>query len=680
MSIAETAHDLASQSGVDERGLRQCDGLRLLIVGNGMASFGLCKRLVESEAGSDFSISVLGQEPTPAYDRVNLSKLFTGKSADDLQLANRDWYAKNQVHLETGCQITEIDREAKEVVDANGRRHPYNRLVIATGSRPRVPPIPGTDSPGVFVYRTLADLENIRDYVLQKGARAGAVIGGGLLGLEAAKVLLDLGLHTSVIEMAPGLMPRQLDAKGAEILKERIEQIGVHVHIVRRTKAIKPQDDGGIEIDFFNADPLNTDLLIIAAGVIPNDDLGRDCGLEVADRGGIVVNDQLQTSDPNIFAIGECVSFRDHVYGLVAPCYRMADVLAARLSGESEVFRGADESAELKLLGVNVAVLGMGIGEVSGVVTMTHRNGDNYRKLVLYRGEIVGAACVGDWEELPQIRQAVYDQRRLWPWQRTRFYRSGSPWSPGGAIPIADWPARSVVCSCHEVSKGTLDELIAEGFSQPDLLAEKSGASTACGSCRSLVCELAGAERDVQPVQGATSMLVASICGALFVALLFLIPPIRFADSVQSGWRQVDILWRSDLARQVTGFSLLGLLLIGLVFSLRKRTGWFHWGSYALWRSIHGILGAAVLVALAVHTGFRLGENLNLVLSLTFIAVAALGTIAGTFSSLESRVTGSWAMLIRQWRPRLTRIHLWLFWPIPLLIAFHIFSFYWFND
>lgn len=654
--------------------------LRLIVVGGGMASYGLCDRLVRSGAIRDYDVTVFGEEPTPAYDRVNLSQLFSGVTADELRLADTQWYETHRVKLKTGCRIAQIDRKNCEVVDQHGQRHPYDRLVIATGSRARVPPIPGADSQGVFVYRTLADLNCIQEYVDATDARIGAVMGGGLLGLEAAKVLQDLGLRTSVIEMAPGLMPRQLDAEAASILKGCIESTGVDVHLVRRTEAIHRQDDGRLAIRFANADPLVADLLIIAAGVVPNDELARDSGLEVGRRGGIVVDQHLQTSDRHIFAIGECVSFRDHVYGLVAPCYRMADVLAKRLAGQGQEFVGADESVELKLLGVQVVAFGQAIGESPSGDTLTQKDAGGYRKLILENGSIVGAACVGRWDQLSQIRQAVRDKKRLWPWQRTRFLRTGSPWIGSGAMSVADWPSDSIVCSCLGVTKATITGLVEECQANPSRIAEKSGASTACGSCRSLVCELAGASSPKVVVPAARTMLVASILGIIASALLVSLPPIPLADSVKAAWREIDVLWRSDFARQVTGYTLLGLLLVGLVFSLRKRTNWFRWGSYGLWRAVHGVLGTSVLVAVAIHTGVRLGSNLNFVLAVTLIATAALGAVAGVLSSIEGRFEGSTAILVRRWRPRLTQLHLWLFWPLPALIACHVFSFYWFRD
>ncbi|WP_197454756.1 FAD-dependent oxidoreductase [Stieleria varia] len=653
---------------------------RLVIVGGGMSAFGLCDRLVRRKSIQRYAVTVYGDEPTPAYDRVNLSKLFSESNAEKLLLASPQWYAEHSIKLITGRRIRSIDRESREVIDDQDERIPYDRLILATGSHAFLPPVPGIRSQGVFVYRSLQDLQDIKSFIETNSVSNGVVIGGGLLGLEAAKILSDAGVAVSVVEMAPGLMPRQLDAKGAALLKTRVESMGLEVSLVRRLHCIETESPGRLRLDFENAESVSVGIVIVAAGVRPNDDLARGCGLPVGQRGGIVVDDTLTTADPLIHAIGECVSHRSHVYGLVAPCYRMADVLAHRLSGESATFLGADESAELKLMGVQVATLGRALGDSPGGIPLINQDEHGYRKILLEQGRIVGASCVGDWNELPQVRQAINRQQQMWPWQRRRFMRTGSPWAPSGAWPVAEWPSDSVVCACLGISKGTLTEMIESGCEDLNQLSARCGAATACGSCRPLVQELVTGTPEVVAAPGTRTLITASLVGMLAAVMLLLLPPITMADSVQSGMRSIDVLWRSDFLRQVTGFTLLGVLSLGMLFSLRKRIIRFRWGQYAWWRVLHGILGTATLFCFAVHTGLRLGSNLNLVLSCSFIAAALVGAFSGVAVGLESSLPRRYAMLFRQWRPRLTKWHLWMTWPIPVLIALHVFSFYWFSD
>ncbi|MEL7337469.1 MAG: FAD-dependent oxidoreductase, partial [Planctomycetota bacterium] len=306
----------------------------------------------------------------------------------------------------------QLYRGGKQVIDDRNQVYDYDQLVLATGSHAFVPPIPGAALEGVFVYRTLNDLESIREYCRVHSVHRGAVIGGGLLGLEAAKIMTDLGLQVSVIEMAPGLMPRQLNSEEAVLLRERIEAMGLDIHLVRRTESIVRNGET-LTLRFGNADDLQVDLLIIAAGVRPNDQLAESAGLELSSRRGIVIDRSLRTSDASIYAIGECAAFDDHVFGLAAPCYRMADVLAKRLGGGDDQFQGADESAELKLMGVQVATLGAQIGESPGGVVIKHEDDSGIRKLLIERGKIVGASCVGPWAELAQVRQAINRQATM---------------------------------------------------------------------------------------------------------------------------------------------------------------------------------------------------------------------------------------------------------------------------
>ena len=653
---------------------------RLVVVGGGMAGFGLCDRLVRAGSSSQFQITIIGDECNPPYDRVNLSQYFQGRTTSRLLLAGRDWYDDNDIELRTGCRVVEIDPQNQVLRDAEDGETPYDKLILATGSRPFVPPIPGADQAGVFVYRTIDDLQSIQVACAAQGAKVGAVLGGGLLGLEAAKVLVDLGLSVSVLEMAPGLMPRQLDAEAAQLLKQRVEELGVAVHLVRRTEAIEGLSDGRLNIRFSNAEAMQVDVLIVAAGVRPNDDLARQAGLELGSRGGIAVDASLQTSDPNIYAIGECASVAGHMYGLAAPCYRMADVLAQRLSGKELAFRGADESAELKLLGVQVATLGREIGNAPGGQVITHHHELGYRKLLLDRGRIVGASCVGDWAELPQVRQAVQKEARMWSWQIKRFVQTGSPWAPGGSMPVAQWPSDATVCSCLSVPKSVISQCVENGLRDTEAIAAACGASTACGACRPLVQELAGESADRSSDRGVTWMAVASLAAIVFSLIWVFAPSVPLADSVQSAWRNVDILWRSDFARQVTGYSLLAVTLLSQTFSMRKRWSRFTFGSYRFWRTVHGVLGSALMVGVMVHTGLRLGVNLNLVLGICFLSAASLGALVGIASSMEPHLLGNASMLVRRWRPRLAKLHLWLTWPLPALISLHILSFYWFSD
>lgn len=642
-----------------------------------MAGFGLCDRLVKRGVDEKYAITIFGEEPQPAYDRVNLSQLFAGRNADQLLLADREWYSENKIRLVTGRRIVGIDRETQIVIDDQGEATPYDQLVLATGSRAWVPPIPGSDLPGVFVYRTIDDLNSIKRHVQQNHATSAAVIGGGLLGLEAAKVTMDLSLKPTVIEMAPGLMPRQLEANAAKVLKSRVETMGVDVLLTRRTERIA--DNGtGLTIHFAGSDPLNVDIVIVAAGIRPRDELAEAAELETGKRGGFAVDDRLQTVDPNIFAIGECASIDDFTYGLVAPCYLMADTLVDRLAGKDTRFTGADQSAELKLLGIPVVALGQAIGSSPDGVILTHEDEHGYREVTVEFGRVVGAAGVGQWDDIATIRQAVDGKKRLWRKQRERFVKTGRFSPEGTALSVRQWPADATVCSCLGISRGALTEAWQNGATSAAELISATGASTSCGSCQHLVCELAGGQAGAEQTVAGQVVLVTSAVSLLLSILIAVLPPIPMADSVQSDLRWFDFIWRDNIIKQISGYSLLTISVLGMAFSLHKRTRFLKIGNYGLWRAVHTASGVAVLAGMIAHTGMRLGANLNLALALTFLLLTFVGAAAGILSGLENRLTGSSAMWARQWRPRLTKLHIWLLWPLPALIAAHIACVYWY--
>ncbi|EHK9097585.1 FAD-dependent oxidoreductase [Vibrio parahaemolyticus] len=308
----------------------------IVVVGNGMVGQHLVEQLVQKNAHLEHRITVIGAERFIAYDRVQLSSLFAGKSHDDLMLSNQEWYDMHGIQLVLGSQVTGIDREQKRILLDGEDVLGYDQLVLATGSYPFVPPIEGKDRDNVFVYRTLDDLSQIKKAC--EGARTGAVIGGGLLGLEAANALKLLGLETHVIEFAPRLMPVQLDDGAGLVLKEKIEALGLTVHTSTGTERICDGETAKHRMVFKDKDPLEVDVIVFSAGIRPQDELARIAELEVGERGGIVINNQCQTSDENIYAIGECALWEQKIFGLVAPGYTMArttaDVLTGMLDGE----------------------------------------------------------------------------------------------------------------------------------------------------------------------------------------------------------------------------------------------------------------------------------------------------------------------------------------------------------
>lgn len=480
------------------------DTQTLVIVGNGMTSHRLCHKLVQCGATRGLlRVVVFGEEPRPAYDRVHLTEMFAGRSPESLALAPRGWYEENGIALFTGDPVIAIDRDECAVRAASGAVVPYDRLVFATGSRPFVPPIEGTDLAGVFVYRTVEDLERIMAF--GRGARSIAVIGGGLLGLEAARAARDLGVaEVHVVEASAGLMPRQLDATGASLLARKVEQQGVRLHLRRRTARIEATAAGDRALCFEGGERLEVGMVVIAAGIRPRVDLAARAGLTLGKSGGIAVDDHLRTSDDRVFAVGECASHRGVTYGLAPPGYRMVDVLVDNLVGGDAAFEGADCSARLKLLGVTVASIGShDEAAVPGSSVSSYCDGATYHKLVIARGRVVGAITVGDWEDLERLSSAPDEPVPVSFWDMRRFRSTGHLWPKADSPPVSEWTPDAVVCGCLRVTRAALGEAMRGGCAEVADLSARTGAGSMCGACRPLLAELLSREgtRATEPDQ-----------------------------------------------------------------------------------------------------------------------------------------------------------------------------------
>ncbi len=460
----------------------------LIVVGHGMVGQHFLERLVEQEMHRQYRIVVFGEERYPAYDRVHLSEFFAGRSAQSLALAAPGFFVDNGIELRSGCEITGIDRTRRRVVDALGKDIAYDKLVIATGSYAFVPPISGSEREGCLVYRTLEDLDAIA--VRARRSEIGVVIGGGLLGLEAANALRQLGLETHVVEFAPRLMAVQLDEGGADMLRRKIEALGVLVHTGKDTREITVGNHGRLRLCFAGGDTLDTDLVLFSAGIRPRDQLARECGLKIGPRGGIAINDQTLTSDPDIFAIGECAVWQGRNFGLVAPGYQMARTAAAALAQRDAAFHGADMSTKLKLLGVEVASVGDSLARTPGSQSYQWTDGPNeiYKRITVSADgkHLLGAVLVGDSGDYHTLLQMALNHLELPPHPESLILPAGGGLA-AKALGVAALPDQAQVCSCHNVSKGDICAAVRDGCVDINAIKARTKAGTGCGGCVPLV-------------------------------------------------------------------------------------------------------------------------------------------------------------------------------------------------
>src|SRR5262245_10599824 len=461
----------------------------IVVIGNGMVGHRFCEKLIEFDTTHRYRIVTFCEEPRAAYDRVGLTSFFAHRDAEQLMLARLDWYRDSGIELHIGDRAANIDRKKLTVVSEKGQSVRYDHIVLATGSYPFVPPAPGMTNRGVFVYRTIDDLERIMAYA--KGVKRCAVIGGGLLGLEAAKAAYDLGLETHVVEFAPRLMPRQVDDAGSRLLVKKIESLGVRVHLNQGTKQVL--GEGGVEgLLFADGTRLPVEMVIVSAGIRPRDELARDCKLTVGERGGVSVNDQLETSDPRIFAIGEVALHSGMVYGLVAPGYEMAEIVAANLTGDARQFRGADLSTKLKLMGVDVASFGNYEAKPDQATPLIYEDPfRGYYKKLLFNPDgtqLLGGILVGDAADYGTL---LAYSRSTEPLPCHAGDLMLPPYTKPASSSGHTLPDSAQVCSCNNVSKAQLCQAIREKeLTTIGGVKTCTKAGTGCGGCIPLVTDL----------------------------------------------------------------------------------------------------------------------------------------------------------------------------------------------
>lgn len=468
---------------------------RVVVVGNGMVGHKFIDNLVNDDKADQYEIVTFSEEPRLAYDRVQLSSYFNGATADDLAMTDEGYYNDNGVNFVLNDKVVELNTNENYVVTASGRKESYDKLVLATGSFPFVPPIPGNDQEHCLVYRTIEDLEAISASAAQ--SKVGVVVGGGLLGLEAANAVKAAGVETHVVEFAPRLMAVQLDEGGGKLLRRKIEDLGVTVHTEKATSEIVAGENCRYRMNFADGSHLETDMILFSAGIRPQDELARQFDLEIGERGGIVVNDNCQTNIDNVYAIGECALWEGRIFGLVAPGYTMAKVAVSHITGGDEQFKGADMSTKLKLLGVDVASIGDAQGNTPGAQSYTYNDEIEqvYKRLIVSEDgkKVLGAVLVGDVDAYGSLLQLKLNDMDLPENPAGLILPAGGDEASAG-LGVDALPDSAVICSCYDVTKGDLQKAVADGATDMSAIKDMTQASTGCGGCTALTKQVVDAE------------------------------------------------------------------------------------------------------------------------------------------------------------------------------------------
>ena len=644
----------------------------VIVIGTGPVGIHVAQAILRRNP--DCALTLFGDEPWTPYNRVQLSSLLAGEVSWGALQNQLRTDMTSRVLQHHNCAVVSIDRKRREVLDREGRVHPYRTLILAVGSRPHIPSIPGISQEGVFRFRDMSDMQALA--ARNARSRRAVVLGGGLLGLEAARGLSRAGTEVTVIEHAPQIMAAQLDAAASAILKEQLRALGIRV--ITGDSVVKVQGDGrlsGIRLRLGGV--LECDTLVVATGIRPNIDLARNCGLRV--NRGVVIDDVCATSDPAIYAVGECAEHRGQIYGLVGPGLEQAAVLAHHLNGETARYTGSLTATRLKV--VKRTVFSMGViaesEDPSWLRARIYQDSKNgvYRKLVLRRGRLVGGIALGDWDELSRVQEAIKSRRVLLPWQLWRFTKQGYLWPASAQQGVQDWPTSAVVCNCTGVTRGQLTAAIGQGNISVEKLMNCTGASSVCGSCRPLLAELTGAQAIPADTTGLHAIAITSLLALPLLLAMTLPADFLRTDSVQTLLYQLSSIWRDGFWKQVTGFTLLGLGLFGLSMSVRKRMRSVEWGRYGVWRFVHVLLGALALIALLLHTGLEFGTGLNGWLLTDYLALALAGSFAALATNYAASGMNRSARQMQRWA---NRAHLFIGWPLPALLGFHVLSVYYF--
>lgn len=644
----------------------------MIVAGAGPAGLRFSQRLHALRA--NLPLMLIGAEARAPYDRVRLSSALAGDC--DWAALEHGWALPEHRSLRwlPGVSVTAIDRAAHRVTLSNGDSAAYRQLVLATGSTPHIPNIPGTALPGVYRFRDARDAEQLSARRVR--SRRVVVLGGGLLGLEAARAMRRYNTDITVVEHSARLMPRQLDAAAAALLGDQVRSLGIKVVVDDGALALHGQH-AVQSVALRSGRSLLADTVIIATGIVPNTALALASGLAIGR--GIKVDQQLRTGDPDIFAIGECAEHNGVVYGLAAPCLEQGAVAASVIAGDAAQYCGSVAGTRLKVMKTTVFAAGAHPDEsptgAHRSLRFHDRSSGDYRRLLHARGRLTGVLGVGDWAELPRAMDAVQQGQRISLLQRWRFHRSGQLWPTAESASVAAWPANTTVCNCTGVTRGALSDAMAAGCLNRAALAERTRASTVCGSCVPLLEALLGAPYRPEPVRGAKPLLGMALMATLAAALITLLPGVPYvAEWSSQGWRW-DALWRDGFIKQVTGFSLAGLALAGLALSLRKRIAKLAVGHFALWRNLHVALGLAAVSALLLHTGGRLGYGLNALLMSSFLLLIVAGGAAAVLAATEHRLAPARA---KRLRGGLNWLHILAFWPLPVLLGFHVLKTYYY--
>ncbi|MEM8837648.1 MAG: FAD-dependent oxidoreductase [Pseudomonadota bacterium] len=645
----------------------------IVVVGGGPVG----TRAAQELSRRGYHVVLINAERWRPYNRVKLTPLLAGEAPLWQIYMNDRFQGPGTVRRYDNVAVVDVNRDDKKILLSNERVIGYEKLVLALGSRAFVPGIPGAGLSGVYVFRDFNDTEAL--IARSFSARNVVVIGGGLLGLEAARGMMKRGAKVTVVEHENRLMPRQLDLAAAEILKERIEEIGIKVVTGEPVQSINGKDRV-TSVSLVKSGEVDADTVIICTGVRANTQLAA--GIDLSHNRGILVDEAMRTTDENIYAVGECAERDGQVYGLVGPGYDQAVVAASHIAGEKPApYAGSIPATKLKVLGADVFSMGdfENIEQQLEVksYTFVEKETGIYRRIFVDRGRLVAALGVGEWAEATKVQQAVSRNQSVAFWNISRFKAKGILWRENNDG-VSAWSKDAILCNCTGTTKGALVDAMTLGATTLDEIQGATSASTVCGTCKPLVMELIGeGALKPEPARWWKALLLISSLAALGALATLFFPRIPAPGSyiTDDFWFN---LWFDSIWKQYSGYTLLGLTVAAAMIGLRKRIRlrWYL-GGYDYWRFVHLVIGIASVFVLVWHTGFRIGDNLNLALMASFLATLVFGALAGLVTGGEHELqergyttAASKPRSVPMW------LHVLALWPLPVLLIIHILTVY----
>lgn len=643
---------------------------KIVIIGAGPVGMRCIEEL--NKRSDNFEITLFGNESYAPYNRVRLSALLARETdISDILIPFPANDGKSTVNYKKATTIQKIDSDKKTVTDENGEVYPYDSLVLATGSKPFIPPVKGSDLKGVYTFYNMKDTLNLLEKIPE--SKGTVIIGGGLLGLEAAYALQKTHSNITLIQAAPHLMNRQLDANNASNLQQRMEALGIEILIdTFAEELVGDETVAAIKTNDGNIIPCET--VVFCSGVVPETGLAKSTGIEI--NRGIVINDNLETSIKDIYAVGDCSEHRGRVYGLVSPGFEQAATLADRLNGTDSNYNGSKLVSQLKIFGEPVNSMGnvCDLAEQDNVEPLFYQNKKtgSSRLAILKDNKLVAVCSTGSWSDTHKFQQAYRKSETVSTWQALLFRLTGTFWPFSSETDVKSWPEDTIVCHCNQVTCGQLNAAVNRGCKNTQEISAETKAGTVCGSCIPLINIIAG-ENNQKPAKGAIKLAVFGLLSFVLAFAFLLIPGYQPVSSVQVS--SPEFIWTDKLYKQITGFTILGLLGFGLIMSAVKRFKLKKIGSFSGWRIVHTILGVTTLLILFLHTGAHTGENLNQLLLVFFLLGSASGAMLGMNFYKSNALPGSFFYMSKKF---LNWLHIIIVWPLPALLMAHVFSVYYF--